>query len=131
MFSPQTNSQNMKNRKLQKTVAKLVMIAAVPAALISQNAIAATDDNASSINITYQDLNLTKKKDQKRLAMRINSAAKKVCNVYQVRTINERISAKQCQNEAMKKAYRQMQSVVAQNQTRVKLANKPIPIVGN
>lgn len=136
MFSPHTKTQNTRtqnrhNNKAQKFTSKLLMIAALPVALISQSAIAAPYDSAPSITVSYQDLNLANKQGQKRLATRINSAVKKVCYVNQARNLNERMAAKQCQNQAMKKAYRQMGNVVAQNNAKIKLANNRIYIVGN
>lgn len=123
MFSPQI--------KTQKIAAKIAIMAALPLALLSQNAIAAPYDSAPSITVAYQDLNLANKHGQKRLATRINSAVKKVCSVNQARNLNERIAARKCQDEAKEKAYRQMGQVVAQYKTQMKLANNRIFIVGN
>ncbi len=135
MFSPHTKTQNTRTQnthnKAQKFTAKLLMIAALPVAFISQSAIAAPYDSAPTITVSYQDLNLTNKQGQKRLATRINSAVKKVCSINQARNLNERIAAKQCQSQATKKAYRQMENVIAQNNAKIKLANNRIYIVGN
>lgn len=123
MFSPPI--------KTQKIATKIAIMAALPVSLLSQNAIAAPYDSAPSITVAYQDLNLANTQGQKRLATRINSAVKKVCSVHQARNLSERSAAKQCQDEAMKKAYRQMEQVIAENQTQIKLANNRIFIVGN
>lgn len=131
MFSPHTQNPQSQNDKTQNSISKLLMIAALPIALISQGAIAAPYDSAPSIKVDYQDLNLANKKGQKRLATRINSAVKKVCNVNQARSLSERSYARECQSQALKKAYRQMENVVAQNNAKIKLANNRIFIVGN
>lgn len=126
MFSPHT-----KTTKTHSRISKLLLIAALPVALISQSAIAAPYDSAPTITVSYQDLNLANKQGQKRLATRINSAVKKVCNVNQARNLNDRTAAIQCQSQAMKKACRQMGNVIAQHNAKIKLANNRIFIVGN
>ncbi len=131
MSSPHTKTPQSQNDKMHNSISKLLMVAALPAALLSQSAIAAPYDSAPTIKVYYQDLNLANKRDQIKLARRINSAVKKVCNGNQARTLSDRNFARQCQTKAMKKAYRQMEQLVAHHKMQIKLANNRIFIVGN
>ena len=79
-------------------------IAAVPAAA----------QDARSVEVRFQDLDLTSAKDVERLNRRIGFAVNTACGIHGARSLQEISRAHECKAEALAKAQRAVEVAVAE-----------------
>lgn len=96
---------------------KTLALVAAGIGLVASPAFAGVE-NAPSTLVTYADLNLASPEGQKALDARIDSAARKICQVDQVRTGTRLISpeARACYAKARASAKQQVASAITNHQ---------------
>ena len=95
----------------------LVAAAALSAALTTAPAVA-SDDQKSTVSVTYDDLNLSTEKGQKALEARFAKAVREVCEADQQRTGSRvrSIEVQRCLAEAKKSTKAAMARILSDNQ---------------
>jgi UrcA family protein len=117
------NMPRLKKRMFEMATPKLISFACVAASLLAISTPAMAQ--VHSVEIKYQDLDLTSARGQERLKTRITQAAKRVCARPLAITLEDRLDHQNCEKNAAARAMpKAEQQITAHMANRRMAANR-------